>query len=549
MVEKRGASGVKSGNSTESESQSKDQQPSSPPMAVLADQVLVLDFGSQYTQLIARRVRELGVYSEVRPCTMAPGAIDTSRVKALILSGGPASVTDADAPPFDPKWLELGLPTLGICYGLQLIAHRCGAKLQRGESREYGPSVLQVEKADGLFDGFESDERLSVWMSHGDHVSEAPQGFTVLASTAGAPVAAIGNAATKTYALQFHPEVSHTPRGKEILGNFLFKIAGISPSWSPADFINNWVSAIQAEVASDAQVICGLSGGVDSTVAAVIVEKAIGKRLHCLYIDNGLMRRHESEEVERQLGKNGLGLNLSIIDAGEDFLSALKGVTDPEQKRKIIGRVFIEVFEREAHRIENVTHLVQGTLYPDVIESISVRGPSAVIKSHHNVGGLPERMKLRLIEPLRELFKDEVRRLGRDLKVPEELLSRQPFPGPGLAVRILGEITPERLRILRDADVIFQEEVKAADLYTRLWQSFAVLLPIQSVGVMGDGRTYEQTIALRAVHSEDGMTADWTYLPEDLLRRVSNRIINEVRGVNRVVLDISSKPPATIEWE
>jgi GMP synthase (glutamine-hydrolysing) len=387
-------------------------------------------------------------------------------------------------------------------------------------------------------------------MSHGDHVDTPPKGFSLLGQSKGAPVAAIGDIERKMFALQFHPEVSHTPRGKDILGNFLFKIAGMKPDWSPANFVDYWVRAIRAAVPEDANVICGLSGGVDSTVAAVIVAKALGDRLHCLYVDNGLMRKHESEEVARQLGKGGLGLNMRVVEAGEHFLSELRGVTDPEKKRKIIGRVFIEVFEREARSIPNVTHLVQGTLYPDVIESVSVRGgPSAVIKSHHNVGGLPERMHLKLLEPLRELFKDEVRRLGADLHVPAPLLERQPFPGPGLAVRILGEITPERLRILRDADVIFQEEVRAEGLYTKLWQSFAVLLPIQSVGVMGDGRTYEQTIALRAVTSEDGMTADWAYLPEGLLRRTSSRVINEVKGVNRVVLDISSKPPSTIEWE
>lgn len=518
-------------------------------VAMGTDHVLVLDFGSQYTQLIARRIRELGVYSEVRPCTISPDSIDHSSVKAIILSGGPATVRDADAPAFDRRWLSVAKPTLGICYGLQLIAHEHGARLVSGESREYGSSVLEVSERCELFAGFDLGEKAPVWMSHGDHVTEAPRGFKVLARTEGAPVAAIGNDQRRMYALQFHPEVSHTPRGKEILGNFLFKIAGLVPNWSPENFVDRWVDAIRAEVAPRANVICGLSGGVDSTVAAVIVQRALGERLHCLYIDNGLMRRHESEEVETALGAQGLGLNLTVVHAGNEFLSALEGITDPEQKRKIIGRVFIEVFEREASRIKNVTHLVQGTLYPDVIESVSVRGPSVVIKSHHNVGGLPERMKLKLIEPLRELFKDEVRRLGRDLQVPEVLLSRQPFPGPGLAVRIVGAITQERLRMLREADAIFQDEVRAAGWYRQLWQSFAVLLPVQSVGVMGDGRTYEQTIALRAVQSEDGMTADWSYLPEDLLRRTSNRIINEVGGVNRVVLDISSKPPATIEWE
>ena len=513
-------------------------------------QVLVLDFGSQYTQLIARRIRELGVYSEVKPCTISPSSIDKSSVRALILSGGPASVTEADAPSFDPAWLTLGVPTLGICYGLQLMAHLSGAELSQGDSREYGHAIVEIVEPSGIFDGFDRGEKISVWMSHGDHVSAPPKGFALLGQSKGSPVAAIGDHERKRYAIQFHPEVSHTPRGKDILGNFLFKIAGMKADWSPANFVDYWVKTIRAAVPENANVICGLSGGVDSTVAAVIVAKALGDRLHCLYVDNGLMRKHESEEVAKQLGKGGLGLNMRVVEARDAFLSELKGVTDPEKKRKIIGRVFIEVFEREARTIPNVTHLVQGTLYPDVIESVSVRGgPSAVIKSHHNVGGLPERMHLKLLEPLRELFKDEVRRLGRDLAVPQPLLERQPFPGPGLAVRILGEITPERLRILREADVIFQEEVRAEGLYAALWQSFAVLLAIKSVGVMGDGRTYEETIALRAVTSEDGMTADWAYLPEALLRRTSSRIINEVKGVNRVVMDISSKPPSTIEWE
>lgn len=517
--------------------------------SVHPQQVLVLDFGSQYTQLIARRIRELGVYSEVKPCTISPNSVDRSTIKALILSGGPASVTGADAPAFDTAWLDLDLPKLGICYGFQLLANHAGAVIGQGGGREYGKATLEVVGKSPLFEGFDPGEKVPVWMSHGDHVETLPHGFTLLARSPGSPVAAIGNDSRRTYAILFHPEVSHTPRGKEVLANFLFRVAKLERDWSPANFIDHWVRAIREQVPTGSQAICGLSGGVDSTVAAALVQKALGDRLHCVFVDNGLLRNHEVEEVGRALGRDGLGLNLTIAHASQRFLTELRDVTDPEKKRKIIGRVFIEVFEEAARAIPGVTHLVQGTLYPDVIESASVRGPAVVIKSHHNVGGLPEKMNLKLLEPLRELFKDEVRRLGRDLSLPEELLQRQPFPGPGLAVRILGAVTPERLRVLRDADAILQEEIKADGVYQTLWQSFAVLLPVQSVGVMGDGRTYEQTIALRAVTSDDGMTADWAYLPEPLLRRVSNRIINEVQGINRVVLDISSKPPATIEWE
>ena len=511
--------------------------------------VLILDFGSQFTQLIARRVRELGVFSEIKPCHTPIKTIDRSKIQALILSGGPASVNDADAPEFDPAWLSLGLPTLGVCYGMQLICKLAGAELAQGKSREYGHAALKIMDNHRLFKGFDLGETTSVWMSHGDHVNELPVGYQLLGQSDGSPIAAIGCDQSKTYAIQFHPEVVHTPRGKEIYSNFLFEIAGCTKNWDPENIIESTVSRVQKEVAADANVICGLSGGVDSTVAAVLVAKAIGPRLHCIFVDNGLLRKHETEKVVERLGAAGLGLNLHVVRAGERFLSELKGVTDPEQKRKIIGRVFIEVFDEEAKRIKGVTHLVQGTLYPDVIESVSVRGPSATIKTHHNVGGLPERMKLKLIEPFREIFKDEVRKIGRDLKIGDEILQRQPFPGPGLAVRILGEITPERVALLQEVDRIFLEEIRAEGWYNKLWQSFAVLLPIKSVGVMGDGRTYEQVAALRAVTSEDGMTADWALLPEALLRRVSNRIINEVRGINRVVLDISSKPPATIEWE
>lgn len=509
--------------------------------------ILVLDFGSQFTQLIARRIRELGVFSEIRACTLKPSEVDLSRIKAVILSGGPASVTDKDAPAFDPKWLELGLPVLGVCYGMQLLAHLSGAPLGAGISREYGHTVLEVKDNSSLFAGFNTDEKTHVWMSHGDHVEKLPAGFKLLASTPGSPIAAIGNDAKRTYAVQFHPEVVHSARGKEMLSNFLFKIVGVEKSWTSAGFIEDSIKKIQSQIAEHDQVICALSGGVDSTVGAVLASKALGARLHCIFVDNGLLRKNEAHEVMERL--SSLGLNVRLVDASKEFLSELKGVTDPEQKRKIIGRVFIEVFERATHEIKNVTHLLQGTLYPDVIESAPVRGPSTTIKTHHNVGGLPERMKLKLLEPFRELFKDEVRAVGRELGVPDGIIGRHPFPGPGLAVRVLGEITPERLTVLREADRIFREEIVSAGIYNEIWQAFAVLLPVKSVGVMGDGRTYEQTIALRAVKSEDGMTADWYYFTQEFLRHTSNRISNEVRGINRVVYDISSKPPATIEWE
>lgn len=512
--------------------------------------VLVLDFGSQYTQLIARRIRELGIFSEIKPCQIKPAELDISKVGALILSGGPASVTDSDAPNFDQGWFQLGLPTLGICYGMQLMAHCLGGKLGQGLSREYGHATVSVHDNSTLFAGFQLGESVAVWMSHGDHVDVLPPKFSSLASSSGAPFAACGCAEKKMYALQFHPEVVHTPRGKRLLSNFIFNIAQLEKNWTAESFIDESIKTIRHEVPAKSNVVCGVSGGVDSSVAAVLVSKAIGERLHCIFINNGLLRKHEVQKVSKNLGPEGMGLNLTVVDASERFLQALKGVVKPEEKRKRIGHVFIEVFEEEAKKIPNVTHLVQGTLYPDVIESISVRGgPSATIKTHHNVGGLPERMQLKLIEPFRELFKDEVREIGGNLGIAQKYIWRQPFPGPGLAVRVLGEVNEEKLKVLREADIIFSEEIVAEGIYNKLWQSFCVLLPIKSVGVMGDNRTYEQTIVLRAVTSEDGMTADWSYLPQDLLRRVSNRIINEVKGVNRVVLDISSKPPATIEWE
>lgn len=517
-----------------------------------AQRIIILDFGSQYTQLIARRVRELGVKSEILPCNTKFGTTQLDGVKGVILSGGPSSVTDAEAPQFDKSWIESGYPILGVCYGMQLIAHLQGGKLASGASREYGRALITVTARSILFEGFDVGESSAVWMSHGDHVEVPPSGYTPLASSGSGVLAAMGCEAKRIYALQFHPEVVHSPRGREILSNFVFKISGCSGDWSSGSIIESCVRQAQESVPEPKQAICALSGGVDSTVAAALISRALGKRLHCVFVDNGLLRKHERQQVEQLLGAAGLGLNLEVVDASEQFLSALAGVVDPEQKRKIIGRKFIEVFDEHAKRISHVTHLVQGTLYPDVIESVSphgAKGSSVTIKSHHNVGGLPERMNLKLIEPFRELFKDEVRRLGGELGVPDFILSRHPFPGPGLAVRILGEITRPGLDLLREADAIFLEEIRSEGIYSVLWQAFAVLLPVKSVGVMGDGRTYEQTIALRAVTSEDGMTADWAMLPEQLLRRVSNRIINEVKGVNRVVYDISSKPPATIEWE
>lgn len=513
--------------------------------------VLVLDFGAQYTQLIARRVREQGVFTIIKPYYTPIDELKTNPPKAVILSGGPSCVNDPGAPLISADWFNLGVPVLGICYGMQLAAAVLGGTVGKGISREFGPAALKVLDNNDLFYGLENNNETRVWMSHGDHVEVMPKGFQVLASSIGAPVSAFADRNRKVYGIQFHPEVVHTEKGQQILSNFILRIAKAEPNWNPQGFIEESVEKIRNSVPKDAQVICGLSGGVDSTVAAVLVSRAIGDRLHCIMVNNGLLRKSEVEEIEHKLGraKGGLGLNLTVVDAKEQFLNALKGVSDPEKKRKIIGRVFIDVFEQEARRIQNVSHLVQGTLYPDVIESVSVHGPSATIKTHHNVGGLPERMQLKLIEPLRELFKDEVRRFGAELAIEKHLLWRHPFPGPGLAVRCLGEITETRLEMLRQADAIFIEEIIRAGIYDQIWQAFAVLLPVKSVGVMGDYRTYEESIALRAVTSDDGMTANWVMLPEELLRRVSTRIINETKGINRVVLDISSKPPATIEWE
>ncbi len=510
--------------------------------------VIILDYGSQYTQLIARRVRESHVYCEIHPCTLPLEELSAKRPAALILSGGPDSVYSPASPKSDPGVLELGLPTLGICYGEQLMAQQLGGKVEKGQSHEYGRAELVVEEPIGILAPFQKGEKILVWMSHGDRITKVPEGFSNIGKSPNAPFCCIARPEKKQYGIQFHPEVAHTPRGAEILRAFLFDVAGLEPDWTPGSFVDEAIAKIKHQVGPDEMVICGLSGGVDSSVAAVLCHKALGDRLVCIFVDNGLLRKDEFQNVVRMM-KQSFHLNLIAVDARRKFLDELEGVTDPEKKRKIIGRVFIEVFDEHAKQIENARWLVQGTLYPDVIESVSVRGPSAVIKSHHNVGGLPEKMNLKLIEPLRELFKDEVRAAGESLGMPHDVLYRHPFPGPGLAVRCLGDLTDERLDTLRDADAIFDEEIRAAGLYDTIWQSFAVLLPVKSVGVMGDDRTYEEVCVLRAITSSDGMTADWAHIPHDVLSRVSTRIINEVRGINRVAYDISSKPPATIEWE
>ena len=517
-------------------------------MSTPRELVAILDFGSQTTQLIARRVREAGVYCEIHPYKVGLDAVRALAPRAVILSGGPASVYGEGAPHVSREVLELGVPVLGICYGQQLLAHLLGGRVEKGSEGEYGPAEVTVGRASGVLGAFAPGDKLDVWMSHGDRLVELPPGFTALASTKTTPFAVIGDAKRKIYGLQFHPEVAHTRRGREILSSFLFDVAGLSATWTPASFVEQAIAAVRAKVGPDGRAVLGLSGGVDSSVAAVLCQRALGDRLTCIFVDNGLLRADEATKVVDMFARN-LELDVVHVDASTRFLDALKGVTDPEQKRKIIGRVFIEVFEDEAKKVQGAKFLVQGTLYPDVIESVSFKGPSAVIKSHHNVGGLPERMHLGLVEPLRELFKDEVRAAGAAMGVPREVLTRQPFPGPGLAVRCLGDLTAQRLTVLRAADAIFEHEIRAAGLYEKIWQSFCVLLPVRSVGVMGDERTYEEAIALRAVESTDGMTADWSRLPYELVARASSRIINEVRGVNRVVLDVSSKPPATIEWE
>lgn len=509
--------------------------------------VIILDFGSQYTQLIARRVREAGVYCEILPFNTKPSEIAARKPKGIILSGSPASAYQQDAPRPDSGFLStVKSPILGICYGLQVLASDLGGDVAASPSREFGYARLKIlDVGSALFKGLPAE--LDVWMSHGDHVTSVPDGFRITALTDDA-INAIEDPARGIFGVQFHPEVAHTPLGAQVLRNFLFLICNCRADWSPEAVIADQIVKIRDQVGETSAVVCGLSGGVDSTVAAALVHRAIGERQTCIFVDTGLLREGEFEST-LALFKQAMRLNITGVRAADRFLSALHGVTDPEEKRKHIGRVFIEVFETEASRLGEVEYLVQGTLYPDVIESVSVRGPSAVIKSHHNVGGLPEKMRLKLIEPLRELFKDEVRLIGRELGVPGEILSRHPFPGPGLAVRILGEVTSERLKLLQAADRILDEELRLADLYDSVWQAFPVLLPISTVGVMGDERTYERVIAVRAVTSVDGMTADWARLPQDLLARISSRIVSEVRGVNRVVYDISSKPPSTIEWE
>ena len=506
--------------------------------------IIVLDFGSQYTQLIARRLRELSVYSEIWPPDTPADRIRARNPAGIILSGGPKSVSDAGAPKCDAAVFDVGTPVLGICYGMQLMAHMLGGVVSPASQREYGHATVTLSPDAVLFKDVPSQVR--VWASHGDFVAAAPAGFAVRATSANAPVAAMDDLSRSLYALLFHPEVVHTEHGLEILRNFAYGVCGCTGDWTMASFVEEAIARIRSQVGSG-KVVCALSGGVDSTVAALILHRAVRDQLTCIFVDNGVLRLNEAAQIVKRFER--LKLPLVFVDASKTFLDRLKGVTDPERKRKIIGATFIDVFETEAAKLGQVDFLAQGTLYPDVIESVAIVGQSALIKSHHNVGGLPERMRMKLVEPLRELFKDEVREVGRKLGLEDEFVVRQPFPGPGLAVRILGEITPERLDLLRRADDIVAQEIKRENWYTRLWQSFAVLLPIQSVGVMGDERTYEYTVAIRAVESRDGMTADWARLPHSVLASISSRIVNEVRGINRVVYDISSKPPSTIEWE
>jgi len=507
--------------------------------------ILILDFGSQYTQLIARRIRELKVYCEIHPGNRAMSTFGSmENVKGVILSGGPSSVYEKNAPWPDHRVWELGVPMLGICYGMQLIAEQFGGKVKRSAHREYGLAHLNIRSKKSLFGNIKDT---TVWMSHGDSLSKMPQGFNKIATTSNSPFAAIADPKRQIYGVQFHPEVKHTIQGKDILKNFVFGVCSAKADWTMHNFIEDELKRIKLTVGKG-KVLCGLSGGVDSSVAAVLVHKAVGKQLTCVFVDNGVLRSGEKERVKKIFGRKFKN-NLIVADASSRFLNKLAGVVDPERKRKIIGHEFIAVFDDEAKKLKKVDFLAQGTLYPDVIESVSVKGPSAVIKSHHNVGGLPAKMKMKLVEPLKFLFKDEVRELGRELAIPEEIINRQPFPGPGLAIRVLGEVTKERLEILRKADLIVEIEIRKAGLYDKLWQAFAVILPVKTVGVMGDARTYENVIALRIVESADAMTADWAKLPYELLGKISNRIINEVRGVNRVVYDISQKPPATIEWE
>jgi GMP synthase (glutamine-hydrolysing) len=509
------------------------------------EKILIIDFGSQFTQLITRRVREAKVYCEIHSHKITFEEIINFNPTGIILSGGPMSVYDAGAPDLDERIFKTNIPILGICYGLQLITKKLGGKVEPASDREYGRAILNVIKKSPLF--FNVSPESKVWMSHGDYLTELPKGFDIIAKSDHSPIGAVANESEKIYGVQFHPEVVHTDEGRKIIHNYLFDICKCTGNWTSHNFIENSITEIKEKV-GNAKVICALSGGVDSTVAAVLVKQAIGDNLICIHIDNGLMRKNESYEIGKIFNEK-LKLNHILVDSSEKFLRRLRGISDPEQKRRIIGSTFIEVFEEEAKKIEGVLFLVQGTLYPDVIESVSVKGDSVTIKTHHNVGGLPDKMNLKLIEPFRSLFKDEVRNIGRDLNIPEEFIERHPFPGPGLAVRILGPVDKEKLDILQEADDIYISAIKSAGIYNEIWQAFAVLLPIQSVGVMGDARTYEFVLALRAVTSVDGMTADWYNFEHNFLSDVSNKIINKVRGVNRVVYDISSKPPATIEWE
>lgn len=510
------------------------------------DLILILDFGSQYTQLIARRIRECKVYSRIVPYNFPLKEIKSMSPKGIILSGGPASVGDKASPKVDKSLFKLNIPILGICYGMQLIGQVFGGRVKHTKDREFGKSELFIDDHKDIFTNLPGN--LSCWMSHGDYVSKLPKGFTILAHTLNTQIAAFSNKQRTIFGVQFHPEVVHTQKGEQILSNFLFRICNCSPGWQMSSLIRETEKRIK-EAVGKSKVVCGLSGGVDSSVTAVLIHRAIGKNLRCIFVDNGLLRKGEAEQVKRVF-KDNFKMNLDYVNAQDRFLGKLKGVTDPEEKRKIIGNEFVKIFEQEAVNIKKVEFLAQGTLYPDVIESVSATGsPSAKIKTHHNVGGLPLKMRLKLIEPLKELFKDEVREIAKELGLPDTIIYRQPFPGPGLAIRIIGEVTAERLKILREADDIVLSEIIKAKLYEQLWQSFAVLLPVKTVGVMGDERTYENVVALRCVLSSDGMTADWAKLPYEILEKISNRIINEIKGVNRVVYDISSKPPATIEWE
>lgn len=517
------------------------------PVKDFQGRILILDYGSQTTQLIARRIRECQVYCEIHPCHIGLKAIQAFNPKGIILSGGPASVYEKEAPLSPPELFHLGIPTLGICYGIQLMTHFLGGQVGQSLKREYGRSDLMIDDNDDLFAGLEIGASIQVWMSHGDRIEAPPPGFRAIAHSPNSPVAAMKNVERKAFGVQFHPEVVNTPLGQEILKNFLRRICQCPADWTMESFVSRTVRSLREEIGGE-RVLCALSGGVDSSVVAMLLHRAVGSQSTSIFVDNGLLRKEEARTVQTLFGQH-LGLNLRVVDASDIFLGKLAGVVDPEEKRRIIGNEFIFLFEKEAQKIGGAKFLAQGTLYPDVIESVSFKGPSAKIKSHHNVGGLPERMHLKLVEPLKELFKDEVRAVGKEIGLPREIIERQPFPGPGLAVRILGPVTRGDLAILQEADALVEEEFRRAGWYARVWQSFAVLLPVQTVGVMGDVRTYERVVALRVVQSLDGMTADWVPLPPELLGTISNRIINEVKGVNRVVYDISSKPPSTIEWE